>query len=113
MSVALPQYQPTSTSNVNDQQGFMELRGEDTADMIKYGIQDFGKAFSSDGSTMTKITNIIESLLPLGRAVIIEKSLTEEGYDTERRTKQQEDIEILVPAILDTVETILKDISES
>ncbi|KAK3855558.1 hypothetical protein Pcinc_038054 [Petrolisthes cinctipes] len=109
MSVALPQYQFASTSNVDDQQGNLDLRSDGTADIIKYMLQDFDKSFSSQGTPMTKFNNIVSSLLPIGRAVILEKSITEDGYDTARHTKQQDDIEKLMPAILDTVKVILED----
>ncbi|KAK3855555.1 hypothetical protein Pcinc_038051 [Petrolisthes cinctipes] len=108
MSVALPQYQFASRSNVYDQQENLEPTPDGTADIIKSMLQDFDKSFSSQGTPMTKFNNMVSSLLPIGRAVILEKSITEDGYDTARYTKQQDDIEKLMPAILDTVKTVLE-----
>lgn len=103
-SVARPQH---PTSSIVDLET-LEARSTGTADIIKYMLQDFNKALTSDGTPMTRVNNLVLSLMPIGRTAILEKSITEDGYDTERNLKRQEDLEKLMPAILDTLKTMME-----
>lgn len=101
--MARPQY-PSSIPDLEA----LEARSTGTADIIKYMLQDFNKALVSDGSPMTRMNKVVLSLMPMGRAAILEKSITEDGYEVERNVKRQDDLEKLMPAILDTVKTMVE-----
>lgn len=86
-----------------------ELSASETADIIRDVLPKFNAAISSQqGSPMTRIENVVLSLLPIGEAAIAEKSEKYDDYDKEKYEKQQEDAEKIVPALLDTVKTLVQ-----
>lgn len=84
-----------------------ELSASETADIIRDLLPNVNKALTSQGSPMSKIENVVLSLLPIGDAAIEEKSAKYDDYDKEKYEKQQEDAEKIVPSLLETVKTLV------
>lgn len=100
---------PQEVSIDNDNDLVHELSASETADIIRDVLPKFNAAISSSqGSPMTRLENVVLSLLPIGKAAIAEKSEKYDDYDKEKYEKQQEDAEKIVPALMDTVRTLVR-----
>ncbi|XP_047494588.1 uncharacterized protein LOC125042764 [Penaeus chinensis] len=109
LASAMPQGQPfrgfpTETQRIDTTEDVVSLDPSDTANIVGEFLPELASDLTTDeGTPMDRLRKITLAFLPLARKVIEVRGKNNNGYDTRRYLKQQEQAEAIVPGIIDSV----------
>lgn len=109
LASAMPQGQPfrgfpAEPQRIDNTEDVVSLDPSDTANIVGEFLPELTSGLTTDeGTPMDRIRKITLAFLPLARKVIEVRGKNNNGYDTRRYLKQQEQAEAIVPGIIDSV----------